>query len=126
VGRNRNLQCDLRMNICPHCGFDLERNSDITWGKWRLRPAQTFYEDRKLPLTAQQSEFLFALAKCQGRPLDNAVMYERLTNGSAANPRNMPSVIRHRIHLVMKELNIPDPVAVQHGKGYYWNGEPYV
>ena len=108
--------------LCPHCGYDLQRDAPIalgdacfSWGEglaWR---------GAAVALSPQQRVVVQALLKARGGRVTRDAPIARL--GSEAEAQDM--LLRTHICAIraaLRGVGGPDPIRVERGVGYRWVG----
>lgn len=108
------------MKTCPNCGYDFARNEPFKDGNWLVTSTRTFWKDVQVPLTAQQAEMVFAVAKAHPQVIRNEAVIAKLGLEDVKSPENQLSVVYHRARKALMEYGCP--VDRQHGVGFYWSG----
>lgn len=102
--------------ICPCCGYDLARSQPIELGDWRLDvQGNVALRSAAVPLSQQQAQFLFTLAKAHPRIVPHDAMIARISVGEVES--NILPVIVHRLR---KMLGDECPIETVRDAGYRW------
>jgi DNA-binding response OmpR family regulator len=104
------------MNICPHCGYNLEADKPIERGPWSLSLEAAYYKGARVPLTATQAAILYALARAN-RYLTAEALMNRVTDTESDDPGNL--IGAHIAH-IRKRLGSLSPIETGWRRGYRW------
>jgi DNA-binding response OmpR family regulator len=108
--------------ICPHCGYDLERDELIERDGFRLDPrGTTDFNGHPVQLTKAQSIFFASVAKEAPRALSYVALIERM-GIEGADERNVLAVQFSHIRTRLRAFDIPLPIVSVRSVGYQWRG----
>lgn len=100
--------------ICPHCGFDLERDEPVDRAGIAIDPFGICqFHGQPLRLTRSERQILFAIVKADGAILSRAVLAERV---GYEGDHNVVDVFLTRIRNKMKPI-APPPLETVWGVG---------
>jgi len=106
------------MHTCPSCGFDLQSESEITLGRWRIVPRDAAYYDGVPVVTrATWLNIMLSLARENGRALRAETLLNRVSD---SDDTNIIAVHLSRIKKSLRALGIETPIKVRYCTGYYW------
>ena len=109
--------------MCPICGFDLVKSAVIQHGSFLITPTgQVYYDSKFLPFTMQQAQFIYTVAKADGKPIDKRLILERISD--VEFNLKLIDVVYSHIKAKFVELGIENPIYNIHGIGLAWRKEP--
>lgn len=105
--------------ICPHCGYDLQRNVVLERGEYVLHPDGMVYrQGERVRLTVQEGQLLYTVAKADGRPIHCRIIGERISE--CEDPYNLVMVLMTRIRAKFRADGVPLPVGNIRNFGLTW------
>lgn len=102
--------------ICPHCGYNLERDTPIERDGWFLSPSIARLHGEDFGLSSQQSNILYTLARVGERWMHGDALGNRISD-SADYARDIAAV---QICRMRKRLGEITPIETRRGRGYRW------
>lgn len=104
--------------ICPHCGYDLERDERIEIDGFVFDPLGLLgYGEKELRLPPAPFRLLFTLAKAKGRAMHLDALQARVSGEDATS--NVARVHLTRLRNAFKRFAVPYPVQNIKGTGLY-------
>jgi DNA-binding response OmpR family regulator len=108
-------------SCCPNCGIDWRLDKIIRIDGFTIDPREgIWFGDKRLKLSKTHRSIMNSLAKERGRWLSVEQLANRCTDLIHADVDNAIkqhiSALRARLRL----LDVPVPIATEHGCGYYW------
>lgn len=109
--------------ICPHCGYDLERDAPITDGRLTFDPrGKATVDGVSIYLQPRMVTALGTLLKSQGRIVPRAVLIERMDDESDGAWINVATVVK-RLRRSLEAAGIWDAIETHYGLGYSWRSD---
>lgn len=103
------------MLICPHCGYSLHRDEDITLGDWTFSIQGLRYRDRAIHVTPMEAGILYTLASRRPKAVRPEVLLNRV---SGSEDVNVISVMIHRLRAKLAGYYDGDVIVTRKGYGY--------
>lgn len=103
------------MNICPCCGYNLERETPVERDGWELTYYSARYYGAPVDISAAQAYVLYSLARAYPRHLTAEVLGNRVSNGT-----NVANIAAIQISKVRHKLGNLCPIVTKKGLGYQW------
>lgn len=108
--------------VCPHCGYDLERDAAVEDGDFRYEPRLgLFYRGWRLPLGPSRTLILAALMRARGRTLTRSALEGVVGNEDPKS--NLIATQLCRTRAILAEHAVPFPVENIWGEGWRWKAE---
>lgn len=106
--------------LCPNCGYNFTRDTEIVTGRWRLVPRDGVYYDgvRVGGLTAMQVDILHSIAKSGESAISAAALGNR--HSDSADASAVIRVMIHRIRSALEAQGIEVPFEAIMRRGYRW------
>ena len=108
--------------LCPHCGYDLQRDAAIELGDARFAWGEGLrWRGAAIALSPQQRAIVQALLKARGQLVSHEALIARM--GSDAD--DLATLLRKQVHqlrTVIRRAGGPDPIRNERGLGYRWAG----
>lgn len=108
------------INMCPHCGYNLQKDEPIELGDWSLHEDGVSYRGVRLLLTASQVRILYTMAKATGSVVRHEVIYNRVLDNDVADPRNNIAVQISKIRDMLAGMGVSLPIENVRAVGYRW------
>ena len=102
-------------DMCPHCGYNFERDDAIHDGRWVLNATHATYRGKQVQISPQEASALYSIAKGEGVLVSYEAVLNRITSSEALN----------HAHVVVCRLKRKLPVVpfdVVRGLGLKWTG----
>lgn len=105
--------------FCPHCGYNLKRDAVVERDGWRIDPLENAvsFGDKAVRMTRQMVGIMHTLATAT-RPTRIAAIANRVSDRDISGESVRVQVLR--IRKVLRERNLPCPIATSRGIGYVW------
>ncbi len=101
--------------LCPHCGYDLERDAPLERDGWSLTYNTAAYAGENVAITPSQANILYSLARANGRCLPAEILGARCSDGT-----NVANIAAIQIVRIRKALGDRAPIETKRGMGYRW------
>lgn len=111
------MKAPLAIPMCPHCGYDFDKDKPIWNNEWLLTPFSCLWNGIPVELTSQQYSVLYAIGKSGKTPIGPDALLNRTSESYRTN----------LVHVVIYSLRrkLPTlPIETVRGRGYRWAGEP--
>lgn len=102
-------------DMCPHCGYNFERDEAIVDGVWLLEPTRVGYRGQRTVLSPQEAGALYTIAKGAGAIVRYEAILNRITSSEAMNHAYVV------ISRLKRKLPV-QPFEIIRGHGVRWIG----
>jgi DNA-binding response OmpR family regulator len=101
--------------MCPHCGYNFERDDVIVDGVWLLEPTRAKYRSQSVGISPQEAGALYTIAKGAGDVVRYEAILNRITSSEAMNHAYVV------ISRLKRKLPV-QPFEIIRGHGVRWTG----
>lgn len=103
---------------CSHCGHSLSHDLPVVIGDWNIDPSGvTTFKGQRIPLTAQENEVLFVIAKARGKAVNNLSIEIRI---GFEGDSNIVTTTISRVRKKMEAVAGFNTIETVPYRGYRW------